>query len=102
LLKSLFTHLFLKLYWKVDGPEHSTSKVGPNKEKETVMRVYGNPQAECQVQKLKRWTESYMPLLLQLSKPSLKAETRTKTKAKAKAKTKDKAKDKAKARARAK
>ena len=46
--------------------------MGPNKEKETVMRVYGNPQAECQVQKLKRWTESYMPLLLQLSKPSLK------------------------------
>jgi len=61
------------------------------------MRVYGNPQAECQVQKLKRWTESYMPLLLQLSKPSLKAET--KTKAKAKAKTKAKAKAKAKARA---
>ena len=60
--------------------------MGPNKEKETVMRVYGNPQAECQVQKLKRWTESYMPLLLQLNKPSLKAET--------KAKTKDKDKDK--------
>ena len=96
-MKSLFTHLFLKLYWKVDGPEHSTSKVGPNKEKETVMRVYGNPQAECQVQKLKRWTESYMPLLLQLSKPSLKAETRTKTKAKAKAKDKDKAKARARA-----
>ena len=75
-----------------------------NKEKETVIRVYGNPQAECQVQKLKRWTESYMPLLLQLSKPGLKAKTRTKAKAivKAKANDKAKAKDKAKARVRAK
>ena len=59
---------------------------------------------QTKLKKLKRWTESYMSLLLQLSKPSLKAETRTKAKAIAKAKANDKAKakDETKARARAK